>query len=279
MVVNKLCNFINDSTIMPHHRFIHFPLITFVNASFNQVSNWDNAVPVRPHWRLWWNPEPGAEIGCDAGTYALDPGHMVLVPPYVRITHRLHQPVWSLALHVEVNEPVDPGLDRVFYPELPEDMVERLQQLNERIPQGFTFTQDKNHGAWLHLFLGEIFCRALQLLPSEIWSVPARDPRVDDAVATIHSAVDTTLSNTGLARQANLSTNAFIRLFSQNMGVPPQVYMQNVRLDKAARLLQQSDESIDIVAESCGFCDRNYLSKLFKRRFGVGPARYRRQMS
>ena len=110
-----------------------------------------------------------------------------------------------------------------------------------------------------------------------MWTVAPRDPRVEESPVVLRTLDVDACTNERLAQTACMSKNAFIRLFSQTMGIPPQAYLQRLRLDKAARLLTQSDESVETIAEECGFCDRNYLSKLFRRRFGVGPARYRRQ--
>ena len=64
-----------------------------------------------------------------------------------------------------------------------------------------------------------------------------------------------------------------IRLFA----FPPKEYLLRLRLERACVLLHHSAMSIEEIAASCGICDRNYLTRLFKRTYGLGPATYRKQ--
>jgi LacI family transcriptional regulator len=51
----------------------------------------------------------------------------------------------------------------------------------------------------------------------------------------------------------------------------------NVRTDRVVRLLQQSDLSLEDIAKHAGFEHTEYMSVVFKKRFGVSPGKYRRQ--
>ena len=53
----------------------------------------------------------------------------------------------------------------------------------------------------------------------------------------------------------------------------------NHRLKFAERLLHNNDFSINEVAEKCGFSDYKYFIKLFKRKYGLTPGQYRRNIS
>ena len=53
--------------------------------------------------------------------------------------------------------------------------------------------------------------------------------------------------------------------------------LQRVRLERAKRLLLETDLPIPSVAEAAGFASPSYLGQVFRRTFGVTPARYRRQ--
>ena len=54
------------------------------------------------------------------------------------------------------------------------------------------------------------------------------------------------------------------------VGVPPHVYLRDVRLPKAAELLARG-EKIVMVAMDTGFCDQSHFHKAFKSNFGVTP--------
>jgi len=259
------------------HISLRLPRFTILSAVYRRRADWSAAVPVRAYWRIFWHPQPGAAIKAGETTYPLLPDRLLLVPPHLRVRHHLHHPTASLAFHVELESSATMTLEEPYYPELPEEMIDRLRQIPNAYPAGANFSagekDKKPRMVWL---ARELVCRSFQYLPSAIWEHAHRDSRVEHALLTLHQRLAEGCVNAELARQANLCTNAFIRLFRQDVGVPPQTYLQNLRLDHAARLLHISGRSVDRIAAECGFCDRNYLSKMFKRRFHVGPAQYRR---
>jgi AraC-like DNA-binding protein len=53
-------------------------------------------------------------------------------------------------------------------------------------------------------------------------------------------------------------------------------YINTKRLQRAVSLLRSSGNSIQEVAEQCGFLDMNYFSRLFKRYYGISPREFRK---
>ena len=60
-------------------------------------------------------------------------------------------------------------------------------------------------------------------------------------------------------------------------GESPNTYILQIRLNKARRLLQSSEESIGDIAMKCGFEDSAYFSRAFKQMFQVTPTQFRRE--
>ncbi len=77
------------------------------------------------------------------------------------------------------------------------------------------------------------------------------------------------------ADRAGLSVNQFIRRFKAAYGLTPYRYLIGLRLDRAARLLTESNRSVTDIAADCGFDDANYFSRSFSARFGTSPRSYR----
>ena len=48
------------------------------------------------------------------------------------------------------------------------------------------------------------------------------------------------------------------------------------RIKNACALLLTNDESLEIVAEKCGFASGSYFSKVFKQRTGFSPRDFRK---
>jgi len=84
-------------------------------------------------------------------------------------------------------------------------------------------------------------------------------------------------TNQELASLACLSVNGFIRLFREQTGQSPRSYVLESRLRGAALRLLHGSDSIDTIAAELGFYDRSYFGKMFRRKYGVAPGRYRRE--
>jgi AraC-like DNA-binding protein len=76
-----------------------------------------------------------------------------------------------------------------------------------------------------------------------------------------------------LARLCKVSRYHFIRAFRAAFGLPPHAYINQVRLQYARKLLLAGQTAGDAAVES-GFYDQSRLNQLFKRCYGVTPARY-----
>lgn len=74
-----------------------------------------------------------------------------------------------------------------------------------------------------------------------------------------------------------MSPAAFSRMFHKYVGMPPITFLNELRLDKAKKLLSETDISINQIAETVGFDDEFYFFKIFGRHVGVTPAVYRQK--
>lgn len=72
-----------------------------------------------------------------------------------------------------------------------------------------------------------------------------------------------------LARRTKMSRNQFIYKFRRKMGTTPCQYLIDLRLKHACVLLEKQEMSTEEIAFACGFCDGNYLRKIYRQRFGT----------
>lgn len=91
-----------------------------------------------------------------------------------------------------------------------------------------------------------------------------------------HYADDLTLKS--VAKLVSIEEHYLSRLFTQKTGSNLTSYIQRVRLEKAKRLLEDTDLSIGEIGASVGFQNDNYFVKLFKRWYGETPGTYRRRL-
>ena len=78
-----------------------------------------------------------------------------------------------------------------------------------------------------------------------------------------------------MAEQLNFSEYHFMRFFKKHLGVTCIEYINNYRLDIAAKKLSMTNHSIMEVALETGFNNISYFNKLFKEKFKVTPKEFR----
>ncbi len=131
--------------------------------------------------------------------------------------------------------------------------------------------------------LDTIFTYALREIAAERgqgglgWSHAVRDPQVRRALTLMHerSAHPWTLDE--LAQHAGLSRTALAERFRQAMGDTPLNHLRVLRMQRAMRLLAETDHKLEAVAADVGYQDAFSFSKVFKRTVGLSPKAFRQQ--
>ena len=80
-----------------------------------------------------------------------------------------------------------------------------------------------------------------------------------------------------LAKMCSLSQRSFFRKFRELTGYSPGEYQLMKKLELAEHLLVTTRMPLKQIAHSCGFCDSNYLNKMFAKRYGSAPGAFRRK--
>jgi AraC family transcriptional regulator len=87
--------------------------------------------------------------------------------------------------------------------------------------------------------------------------------------------LDQRLSLTDLATISCLSPYHFSRSFKQAVGVGPQRYITQRRLERAKMLMRRTNLPLAMIAQEAGFADQSHLTSVFHREIGVTPGHYR----
>ncbi len=69
------------------------------------------------------------------------------------------------------------------------------------------------------------------------------------------------------------------RSFRKHLGMTPSTWLNRQKLDHAALLLEHTNTAVLDIALSLGFDNLGYFYRLFKARFGIPPAVYRKEKS
>lgn len=103
--------------------------------------------------------------------------------------------------------------------------------------------------------------------------------RFADLLAWISEALDEDLSVGRLAQKVCLEPRQFTRAFRKSVGLTPAVYVEHLRIDRAAGILVTSGLTVDQTAAQVGYRSADVFRRAFERRFRVAPGEYRRRFS
>jgi LacI family transcriptional regulator len=107
--------------------------------------------------------------------------------------------------------------------------------------------------------------------------VELSDPLVGKAMAIIHAeAARKSINITDLARRVGVSRELLRQRFNTALGHGPKMEADLRRLTWLENQLSISNDTLEAIAETSGFCGADDLSRFFKRLKGLSPGEFRR---
>lgn len=91
----------------------------------------------------------------------------------------------------------------------------------------------------------------------------------------IRSNLNDDLSLEAIARKSGYGRSHFSRMFRMMHGVTIQTYVTKARMDVAAGLLRDTDQTIETIMRQVGYESKNGFVKSFKQCYDQTPSRYR----
>ena len=89
-------------------------------------------------------------------------------------------------------------------------------------------------------------------------------------------SIEQPLTIEAIASQAGATHRNLDRLFKRHMGVGPARYYRQLRLTRAASLLQQTGLPVSEIAVACGFNTSSHLGQHFRNQYQMTPGEFRR---
>lgn len=96
-----------------------------------------------------------------------------------------------------------------------------------------------------------------------------------EAIEYIHGHYRDDIDIEELAAMEHMSCTTFRIVFKKHTGVSPNEYIIAQRVSEACRLLSQTNKSIRAIAAEIGYSDQYYFSRIFKKKVGTSPLKYR----
>lgn len=78
-----------------------------------------------------------------------------------------------------------------------------------------------------------------------------------------------------IADDVQMSVSQFSKIFKDIIGTSPMEYLNDIRLERAKRLLLADDYTITKITNECGFSSTSYLASRFQKKYFTTPTEYR----
>ncbi len=109
-----------------------------------------------------------------------------------------------------------------------------------------------------------------------VWMPRARRAPIRSVQEAIECEPGGLHSVSDLARRAAMSPRHFTRVFTDEVGEAPGAYVERVRTEAARRQLEETDDTVTVIAGRCGFGTAETMRRNFVRRMGISPDQYRK---
>ena len=155
---------------------------------------------------------------------------------------------------------------------------QNIQQLIQKIIS-IPNVMDTTYATWLQLYGLSLTLKLLELAninpDSDFSTIIHRYNRLQHALTLLkNSHKKPNLAE--LAAVSHLSTSRFLTLFTQEMGVSPGKYYNQLRFERSCRILKETQLSLAECADVLGFSDSFHFSREFKKFSGISPNEYRK---
>jgi len=259
----------NDLTRLARHGAARF--LIHDCGYLAKLNGWNHPGVDSPFWRFYHNTTPGCFVTWQGRRIPLRPSSALVIPedtvfdcngPRSASHFWIHFSVVSQRPR-ELRSPVELSVDGVLAP-----LLEDARGLAET-PAGALRDQRLYHAA--SAVLHAAFRRV---------DFPLQHPAPDALSAVcafIRAEPAADLSNGRLAARAGMSVRKFTSRFQEHASVTPAQYVREQRVRLAREALVLCDDSIEHIAESLGFPNRHYFTRVFTELAGCSPAEYRRR--
>ena len=104
---------------------------------------------------------------------------------------------------------------------------------------------------------------------------PEENSIVTTVMRYVNEHISEAISMEQLADAVSVSRRTFSRIFAKYAAVTPAVFVEQVRVDHARKMLENTDAPLKTIAFNCGFRNSTHMRMIFSRRLNTTPKEYR----
>lgn len=275
--MHRIVFFMHHITNMPDHNSsssatLQLPSWKLWTMGAANLTNWVATGVFVPCWRLYWCETIGrAWIKCGKQRFEIGPDCFTMIAPNTYIEAGLDKPVRHMWFHFDGGLPYDAVTNWAGQMRFGEDRREgalclatAIENFSGLIPSAVSMQ------------IAEVISYGMRCVPDDLLHRQLVDPRLTEALRLMRA--DLTITPAMVCRRLKIGSTTIHRLFHEFLGLTPGKVLALLRLERACRLLVNTDNPLEVIADICGYCDRHHLSHRFSEAYGVGPIEYRKQI-
>ncbi|WP_161601377.1 helix-turn-helix domain-containing protein [Paenibacillus luteus] len=199
-------------------------------------------------------------------------GELVLCPPGMKLKRRVVEPLSFLFIEFATDQALPHG-------KLAVRDLQRLESTYRYMRTACARSEEGKGKDYIRHFVDDL----LAILSLELASSAdrSRKTKQDPVIARVLSYLEQHALEYGwnisqLADELGIGPSHLTRRFQQSYNQSPIEYVTSLRLQKARSLLVETDDTLDQIAEQCGYQNAFYFSRMFKSKCKINPSEYRR---
>ncbi len=208
------------------------------------------------------------EVECGGRIYSFSEGDAAIIPPMTRHNTRYAEGSMRAVLEHALLPVRTVRAVRAKYADGLFDAVARASAyFSKDVPErGIILAA---YGALIAAFVAS-YSDGTEHSPSVAAVLDSIDANFGDAAYSLEAAL----------RALPLNYDYIRKLFAKEMGLTPHEYLIRRRMERAREIIlsdaanSYAQFTVSQIAESCGFSEPLYFSKVFKKYFGLSPSRY-----
>ena len=215
---------------------------------------------IRTHWLIHFVVSGYGTFKIEDSEYKIGPHEIFVIPPFVETYYKADKTnPWE---YIWIGFTADNELPA----SLPHTMkLPEAESIFNTMKKCAEFSEGRS--AFLSARIWDLFA---QILAKKI----ERTDYVKSALDYMHSEYMTGITIADVADKLNIDRTYFYTIFKKKIGISPQQYLLNHRMNIAVSLIKNQNISISTAAYSVGYTDISVFSKAFKKHFGISPKQY-----
>ena len=261
--------------------------------------NWKNVRS--PFARIFYVVDGAACVELPSGIYDLKPGYLYFIPAFTIHSYICNSSFTHYYIHVYEEMENEQGVLEEW--ELPfevkgsetdYELIRRLADMNPflKLQESDPASYD-NHPMLINNLQmnqrrpfydkvesrGILFILLAHFLKDAKPRTEVKDDRIHMVLTFIRKNLNKRMDIDMLADKTCMSKDHFIRVFKNEVGVTPNVFVTQKKLERSELMLVTTAQSVKSIADALGYEDYSYFNRIFKKNTGITPQQYRAKYS